>query len=169
MPVKINKLPSLDILQHNIEYNPDTGVMIAKTGGKAGWKIGHPVGTFDRGYIRIRISGKYYAAHRIAWAMCNGECAEDIQIDHIDGNRSNNKIDNLRLATHGQNCQNIKTPKHNTSGYKGVHWATRYKKWKAQIRLHGKRISLGLFTSKEEAYLAYCSAAKKLHGAFSNV
>jgi hypothetical protein len=167
MPVKINKLPSLEILNHHLSYDSNTGLFFAKTGGRAGWKVGNEVGTQDRGYIRIRIDKKYYPAHRIAWAMTHGYYNENQQIDHIDGIRSNNKISNLRLATHGQNCQNIGIPKHNTSGIKGVHWDNANKRWKAQIRINGIRKYIGYFSNKEEAHAAYCKAAKELHGDFS--
>lgn len=169
MPMKINPLPPKEILEANVEYNSEAGVFTAKTGGRAGWKIGEPIGTIDRGYLRIRLNGKYHAAHRIAWLLVYGSLSENDQIDHIDGNRSNNKILNLRLATHGQNCRNIKIPKHNRSGIKGVHWSNHSKKWRAQIRLNGKRIFLGEYTNKEDAHAAYCDAAIKLHGEFANI
>jgi len=166
MPIKINPLPPQAFLKEHIEYNPDAGTFIAKTGGRAGWRVGEPIGTIDRGYLRIRLKNKYYAAHRIAWALINGPISEEDQVDHIDGDRSNNKISNLRLATHEQNCQNIGIPKHNSSGLKGVHWNSYAKKWRAQIKLNGKRKFLGDYKTKEEAHAAYCNAATKLHGMF---
>jgi hypothetical protein len=168
MPVRINDIPSLEELQKILDYDPKTGVFLAKVGGKAGWKIGEPVGTWDRGYLRIIVNGKYYAAHRLAWKLFYGDISKLQQIDHIDGNRSNNAISNLRLANHNQNCQNIKPPKSNTSGFKGVHWNRQSGKWRAQIRYQTKRYFLGEFLSRETAYLAYCEASKKLHREFSN-
>ena len=166
MPTKINPLPNLDVLNHHLDYNPETGIFIAKTGGRAGWKIGSPVGTTDRGYVRIRILGKYYFAHRLAWLMTYGKLDYTEQIDHTDGFRSNNRISNLRTATHSQNCQNIGVPKHNKSGIKGVHWSSSTKNWRAQIKLNGKRIIIGHFNDKIEAGDAYRRYAQQLHGDF---
>lgn len=168
MPVYINDMPTWEELKKCINYDPHNGTFLAKVGGKAGWKIGEPIGFIDRGYLRIRINKKYYAAHRIAWQIIYGNLQKNEQIDHIDGNRSNNKIINLRLAKHGDNCQNIKKPKNNKSGYKGVHFDSRKKKWRSQIKFEGKRHYLGYFLSKEDAYIAYCNASKKLHKNFSN-
>jgi hypothetical protein len=169
MPIKINPVPDVELLKMHLNYNPDTGVFLAKTGGRAGWKIGEPVGFNDRGYLRIHINKKYHAAHRLAWVMTHGFLSDEDQIDHIDGNRSNNSISNLRIASHGANCQNVGIPRHNTSGIKGVHWAASNKKWRAQIKLHGKRYFLGDFNSKEEAAKAYEAASLQMHGEFSRM
>ncbi len=166
MPIKINPLPSLELLHHHLTYDPETGIFTANTGERAGWKVGSPVGTMDRGYVRIMISKKYYPAHRLAWFMTYGQLDDTQQIDHVDGIRSNNKIYNLRIATHGQNCQNIGLPKHNRSGVKGVHWASYSKKWRAQIKINGKRIFIGEFDTIGEAAEAYRQRAEELHGPF---
>lgn len=102
-----------------------------------------------------------------------------ISVDHIDGNGLNNQKSNLRECTMSQNIANSRRRRDNTSGYKGVHWHKGYKypsgawrirpKWSARISLKGKRISLGYFTTKEEAAKAYALAAKKYHGEFSAI
>lgn len=87
--------------------------------------------------------------------------------DHINGNTLDNREENLRSATNAQNTQNQGLRLDNTSGYKGVTWDKRDKKWKAQIEANGKGKSLGNFDTPELAYQAYCEAAKKLHGEFA--
>ena len=88
--------------------------------------------------------------------------------DHRDGDGLNNQSHNLRIATYTQNNQNKGTSSLNTSGFKGVSWDGRGDKWRAQIRVEGKLISLGSYTDNREAHLAYCEAALSLHGEFGN-
>lgn len=90
------------------------------------------------------------------------------QVDHINGNGLDNRRDNLRLATYIENNRNAKRRIDNASGYKGVYWKEKNKKWCAQIRVNKKQIYLGLFDTKEQAYEAYCQAADKYFGEFAN-
>jgi hypothetical protein len=90
-------------------------------------------------------------------------------VDHRDGNGLNNSRSNLRACTPSENLRNRGTPRTNTSGYKGVSWSPSSRKWKAAIRVDGVDHHLGVFTTKEAAYEAYCSASKALHGAFSRL
>jgi hypothetical protein len=89
-------------------------------------------------------------------------------IDHINGDRADNNIDNLREATRSQNCQNAKLSKVNRSGVKGVSWHKYNQKWYARIRLDGKRIDLGYFDNLIEAEATIKATREKLHGVFSN-
>lgn len=89
------------------------------------------------------------------------------QVDHRDGNGLNNVRSNLRLATHSQNKMNSKRYKNNKSGFKGVFWDRRDKKWRAEIRFNGNCKPLGYFSNPEDAYAAYCAAATELHGSFA--
>ena len=88
-------------------------------------------------------------------------------VDHADHDGKNNRRDNLRLATNSQNGCNTALRGMNTSGFKGVHWHKSKQKWQAQIRDNGKKKSLGYFSTPEDAYAAYCTAAKEIHGAFA--
>ena len=88
-------------------------------------------------------------------------------IDHIDGNKLNNKKINLRICEPAENSWNMKITKRNTSGYKGVCWVKKSKKWKAAFMKNGKNIFVGEFRTAEEAHAAYCEAAKRLHGEFA--
>ena len=98
--------------------------------------------------------------------MLKGSLPE--QIDHIDGNRSNNRIENLRPANSSQNACNRKKSSINTSGIKGVHWHKQSKKWRARIKLLTKDVSLGLFQTIDDAKNAIENERNKLHSCFSN-
>lgn len=117
-------------------------------------------GTILNGYVVIRIDGRGYKSHRLAWLYTHGEWPTH-EIDHIDGNKTNNAIANLRDVTRTVNAQNLHKPsKRNTSGYIGVH---RYgQQWRAYIGASNKLIYLGAFNDKEEAKRAY-DDAKRIH------
>ena len=109
---------------------------------------------------------RHYGGHRIIWEMVNGPIPKGMQIDHIDGNRRNNAITNLRLATPMQNTQNRKVSKISKSQLKGVY---KYKnRWVATINLNRKRYYLGMHKTKEGAHAAYCAKSIELHKDFSN-
>lgn len=103
--------------------------------------------------------------HREIMGLSIGDQRE---VDHINGNRLDNRRCNLRLATHEQNMHNARRRKDNSSGFKGVSWKVRDRKWYAAIEISGKRIHLGVFDTAEEAHVAYCGAADRLHGEFAN-
>lgn len=87
-------------------------------------------------------------------------------VDHINGNRLDNRRENLRVCTPSENVRNQKRSSTNTSGFKGVYWDKNAEKWKAQIQSGGKKINLGHYQTPEAAHQAYCSASKKYHGEF---
>ena len=91
------------------------------------------------------------------------------EVDHINGNTLDNRKINLRLVTHSQNQKNMKTHKDNKSGYKGVSWHKKAKKWQVHIKLNNKKGYLGLFLTKEEGALAYNKAALKHFGEFARL
>ena len=101
--------------------------------------------------------------HRVIMETPKGK-----ETDHIDRNALNNQRSNLRIVTHSQNQMNKGMSKNNTSGFKGVMWSKKSKKWQANIRKNNKKLYLGLFKTKEEAYEAYVEACKKYHGDFAN-
>jgi hypothetical protein len=117
------------------------------------------------GYYRLSFKGKHYLEHRVIYEMFNGPFVGDL--DHIDRNKLNNRIDNLRLCTRPQNVVNSKVRSDNKSGYKGVVWHKASGKWQAQTMLKGKRLHLGLFNNPEDAALAYNKKMKELHGDFA--
>ncbi|MFA5346012.1 MAG: HNH endonuclease [Candidatus Omnitrophota bacterium] len=102
--------------------------------------------------------------HRlISGVLCN------VEVDHIDGNGLNNRRSNIRVATHTQNMCNRKIHCNNTSGFKGVSWCKRNKKWRSYIRLEGKLLHLGYFYDSKKAHEAYSMASILLHKEFSRL
>jgi len=107
-------------------------------------------------------------AHMLAWLIVYGEWPNG-QIDHINGDRLDNRIKNLRVVTQQQNAFNRVLYKNNSSGVKGVSWSIAQQAWHAQIRVTGKRIHLGFFKSKNDAANAYAAASAKFHGEFGKI
>jgi hypothetical protein len=119
-------------------------------------------------YWYIQLNSRRYPNHRIVWAMTNNTDPGDLDIDHLDGNPSNNHPNNLRLATHAQNMYNQAGQRaDNTSGIPGVYWHKVRQKWIAQIRVDGKCLYLGLFACKHEAAKARREAELKYFGEFA--
>lgn len=102
-------------------------------------------------YKVISFARRRWLLHRFIWTYANGEIPENMIIDHIDGNTSNNSIKNLRIATRSESSFNKGMLKNNTSGVKGVYWDKKNKKWMAYGRINGKMKNLGRFSSIEEA------------------
>jgi len=111
------------------------------------------------GYLRTMVDGKRYFNHRLVFLFHYGYTPEN-QVDHIDRNRTNNKINNLREVSNSCNVRNSKQPRNNTSGIKGVSWFKRAKKWIAYIEAGGSRKHLGRFTDLTEA-IAHRFAAEQ--------
>ena len=114
------------------------------------------------GYLSICVDGYRSQAHRLAWIISNGDIQCGLQIDHINRDRSDNRLCNLRLVTHMENGHNQKLRATNTSGYTGVSWCRQHNKWRAEIKVNYKRIHLGYFDIPEEASTVYLNA-KKIH------
>lgn len=157
-------------LEDVLRYEPDTGKLFwtANVGRKA--RPGAQAGTTERNsYLTVGYKGKNYQAHRVAWYLHYGsEPPYDLEIDHIDNDGTNNKINNLRLANRAQNRCNTRRKENGTSGYKGVYWCKKQRKWRAQITKNKKVYKLGSFADPCDAHLAYCAAAARLHGEFAN-
>jgi hypothetical protein len=137
-------------LREIYEYNPETGQFIYKTQSRMGPKVvGKIAGSERNGYIRLRVDGKNYSAHRLAWLYVYGEHPEG-EIDHINRVRSDNRICNLRVVNRSANKLNCGGYANNTSGVKGVSIDRRRGTWRAQYR----SVMIGTFYSKEEAMIA---------------
>lgn len=150
-----------------LDYEPETGFFRWKVKRRHGISVGHIAGSENSsGYIQITIDGRLYVAHRIAWVWVHGSEPPD-EIDHINGVRDDNRIANLRAATHRQNSQNRSRRRDNESGFKGVHLHRKSGRWRALIYSNGRNIHLGLFATREKAYAAYVAAARQLFGDFA--
>lgn len=115
----------------------------------------------EKGYLKGRILGKCYRAHRVAYAMFHGKWP-DGQIDHINGDRSDNRISNLRDVSPLENSRNVKRKADNTSGVQGVCWSGLHKQWRARASDRGRRIEIGLFHSLDDAAAARAKALREL-------
>ena len=164
---KAKPLPPLELVQQLLDYDPEAGTFFWKDNrGKKRCKD-KPAGSPQKGYISIHINGEDYRAHRLAWLHATGRDPLDFQIDHIDGDKTNNRFANLREASNSQNQCNAKRRINNQSGYKGVCWSKYKRKWRAEITAHGKKLYLGYFDTPELAHMAYAKAAAELHGEFA--
>ena len=153
-------------LRNLLDYDSSTGVFTWRISPSPRVKPGDIAGTLnERGYLRIKIDGKHYRAHRLAFLHKDGEWPAG-QVDHIDTNRSNNRWDNLRTATPSQNQWNRGAQRNNTSGYRGVSYDKARRKWAAQIKVNGRLRKLGRFPTARKASAAYEAEAKRIHGEF---
>lgn len=155
---------SIDYLRSEIEYAPETGLLTwKKTSKNKVRQRGSPCGRLDRdGYRILNIDNHSHLAHRLAWAIHFGEFPT-LSMDHINGVRDDNRIVNLRLATHAQNIAN--TTVKAASGLKGV-TERRNGSWQAQIKIGSVNHYLGCHKTRELAAQAYEIAAKAAFGEF---
>ena len=158
------KMITQERIKELLSYDPKTGVFINLTQRANNIKIGSIAGNKrSDGYIQIQLDKKSYRAHQLAWLYVYGELPEK-SLDHINEKKDDNRVSNLRLAIEQENPHNQSSPQtNNTSGFRGVNWHKRDKKWRAQIKLKGKKICLGNFNTPEEAYEAYLRAKRELH------
>ena len=151
-------------LHHLFEHKGDT--LYWKNPKAHRCKAGDVAGSKGKdGYMVVNFAGKKTPAHRIVWALHNGPT--DMMIDHINGNRCDNRLENLRLVTEAQNHMNTSLRSNNTSGTKGVRWHAQRGKWNARIKLNGVERSLGMFSDIKDAVSARMGAELKFFGKYS--
>jgi len=147
----------IEELRDTFEYHED-GYLIRKKNGKpCGQRSNLP-----NGYALVWVGRRTLLAHRIIYAIMRGELPEG-DIDHIDRNPMNNRIDNLRDVSHSENLHNYKQRKTNSSGFTGVSWYARYRKWRAHIMVDNKQIHLGYFDDINDAVKARKLAKIRYH------
>lgn len=152
-----------------LAYNPETGVFTWKV-RRCGVTLGQVAGSVDKGhrYARIKVSETLYLAHRLAWFYTHGVWPKN-ELDHIDRDRGNNRLANLREATRSQNACNKPTYRNNRTGVRGVCWHKQHRKYIASIQLDGRSRHIGLFRDLNQAAEAYRQASLKIHGCFSSL
>ena len=158
------QLPSLEVVQRYLSYDPLTGRWTWANTFNNRIVKGKTAGTVTKyGYLKIKVVDSVYMAHRLAWLWCYEQDPVGLEIDHIDGNRLNNAIDNLRVATTKQNSFNSKT--YNALGLKGV--SKSGSKYRARIRFNNKCLHIGVFNTALDAAAAYNAKAIELFGEFA--
>ena len=145
-------------LKEILDYNPETGVFTNKINRKKS-KMGKIVGIYDKDkYLRITLNCKNYIAHRLAWLYNYGEWPKG-QIDHINGVKDDNRIENLRVVNSRQNHHNLQ--EHRNGKLVGCSYRKNIKKWRAKIKINYKSICLGHFDTEEQAHEAYLKKLKE--------
>lgn len=139
-------------LKELLNYDPDTGIFTWKVRKAHRVKIGDIAGVVnkDSGYRQIRIDERLYLAHRLAWLYVHGEFPKN-ETDHINHKRDDNRICNLRDVTQVENFQNKTMNKANKSGFNGILWVEKDKRWCVQIGFNGRTKYLGYFKDIEDA------------------
>lgn len=151
-----------------LHYDPETGKLTWKV-SKSGVTVGMEAGSLNKnGYVHIRVMGKNYQAHRLIWLYVTGKLPTK-HIDHINGIKNDNRWCNLREVSIYENNLNVGKQSNNTSGYKGVSFYKKHKKWAAICSVKGKQNFLGFFNTALDASKAYIDFAKKHHGEFFRI
>ena len=151
-------------LRKILSYDPDTGEMFWVIRPSRAVRAGDLAGVLDKkGYRTIGIRKRVYKAHRLAWLHVHGNWPVGL-LDHINGNKSDNRLANLRVVDESGNSQNVRKPnRRNKSGFMGV--IAYHRQWRANITIDGKTQWLGDFKTLEEAHAAYLEAKRKHHSA----
>lgn len=164
----MRELPVRDRLLELFDYDA-CGALTWRVSTSNRIKVGSIAGTLRYGgngkYIVIGVDGVQLYAHRLIFLWHHGWCPE--VVDHVDMNRLNNRIENLRAASKSANGMNRGAQANNTSGYKGVTYCRDRKKWVAQITAEGAHRNLGRFDTAEDAAEVYRRASEELHGEFA--
>lgn len=150
-----------EIARTHLRYDPNTGAITRLTGRRAGQSA---CSRHCAGYQSVRLGKKNYLAHRVAWLIVYGRWPAH-QIDHINGDRADNRLANLRECTNAQNCQNVRSHRDGTSRFVGVSLNNHSKSrpWQAQICVNGRQRNLGYFATEEDALAARIAAKARLH------
>lgn len=152
---------TFELVRALLSYDPHTGALRSN-------KTGEPVGFPQaRRYIGVAVAGGIYKAHRVIWLWMTGEkLGPETKVDHINGDWTDNRWENLRKATNAENVRNQRG-RSSSAGLKGVHRNGKAKRWRGRICVDGRHLHLGYFNTPEEAHEAYWAAAQKHFGEFA--
>jgi len=148
----------MDDINNHIKYEPETGKLYWIYGRKKikeNDEVGH---VRADGYIRLKYNGKSYYAHKIAWLLYYGYWPQGI-VDHINGIKSDNRINNLRNVSQKENCQN--RIEHRQGKLLGTHYNKKFNNWQSFITFNGKKKHLGCFDTEQKAHEAYLKALEE--------
>ena len=149
-------------LRELLAYDRETGDFRWRISKGAAGRGSSPRGVNPDGYKRLMIDGRRYYQHSLAWLWIYGYLPA--RIDHINGDRADNRLCNLRECTRSENRANCRMYKNNRSGFKGVY--RRNNRWCAEVKWKRRKHHLGSYSTPEEAYAKYCEGAALLHGEF---
>jgi hypothetical protein len=154
-----------EVLGSLLRYDSETGQVwrFPKLGVRQWREAG--LSKHKRGYLHIKLAGKPVKVHHVVWFIVYGQWPK--QIDHINHNRADNRLPNLRIVTTIENCRNRAKSKANSSGITGVNWVERDQRWRAQICLNNKRLHLGYYLTRDDAVAAR-KAAERENGFHEN-
>ena len=152
-------------------YDPDTGIFTRRISVSPNARAGDLAGSYDmKGYLTIRVDGRSYKAHRLAWLYMTGTMPDE-DIDHKNLKKDDNRFKNLRVASDAENLWNLRVRPDNQVGMKGAHVHKRKGVptglFRARIRTNGRTKHIGYFKTPEEASDAYAAAARNEHGEFA--
>jgi hypothetical protein len=159
-PKKPKEILTQQMLKDILRYDENTGFFYHRRIRKGVTEVNQKAGVVDNGYVKIRINGKSYRAHRLVWLYTYGEFPKD-QIDHINHDRSDNRIINLRVVNNAENSRNKVMLDSNTSGVTGVYLDKNRMKWCAHIGIDGKKKHIGYYGNFDDAVEARKKAEKK--------
>ncbi len=161
-----NRLPTKEYLNERLSYDPETGILRWKmVSTRWGMRPTDRVaGTKASGgdCSQMMVDNTFLKAHRVIWRMVHGDFDEQLVIDHINGDRGDNRISNLRLVTHQENMKNCSLSKNNTTGHTGIWYQASTDKWHASIHKDYKKVHIGSYKTKGEAIKARKDAEKEL-------
>lgn len=152
-----------EIITEAFGYDSESGILVRKFKGGTTRVVG--VKNLGGSYTRVGFNGLEYPAHRLIWWLVHGSLPDRF-IDHINGDKTDNRLANLRLATNAENTRNVGMRSHNKSGFKGVSWDKANRRWVAHATLNGRGYTLGRHSTREAAAQAYRNFAKQHHGEF---
>lgn len=165
-------LPCVDYLRKRFQYDPETGKLYWRPNAAAPrewnsrWAGREAFTARTTGYRIGRLDGKNYLAHRVIWAILTGSWPTH-QVDHVNGDREDNRVRNLREVSNTENARNATVSANNTSGVTGVWHDARRDRWVAEIKVDRRKRHLGSFATLEEAAAAR-KAAERQHGFHEN-